>query len=175
LADDAPTTTILPTSILNLPTFKKHLSPAIQDTISQPTAAYSQTKLLATFTNWKPGEEGDDIWDHYSEDNRPTIMTNPDLFLECCEKLLALHSFYNYSGEHCHHSIPKLVDGSLDVETVEERTRDVGTILKAAVNRGEGTNRWDIPKFIDMLSLPKYMRNLGLTGRFHVGFAERGL
>ena len=147
LADDAPTTTILLPSILNLPPFKKHLRPAIQDTISQPTAAYSQTKLLATFANWKPEEEGDD----YSEDNQPTITTNPDLFLECCEKLLALRSFYNYSGEHCYHSIPKLNDGSLDVETVEERTRDVGTILKAAVNRGEGTNRWDIPKFIDML------------------------
>jgi hypothetical protein len=171
LADDAPTTTILPLSILNLPPFKKHLSPAIQDTISVLTAAYSQTKLLATFTNWKPEEEGDD----YSEDNQPTITTNPDLFLECCEKLLALRSFYNYLGEHCDHSIPKLVDGSLDVETVEERTRDVGTILKAAVNRGEGTNRWDIPKFIDMLLLPEYMRRLGSTGRFHVGFAERGL
>jgi hypothetical protein len=109
LADDAPTTTILPPSILNLPPFKKHLSPAIQDTISVLAAAYSQTKLLATFTNWKPEEEGDD----YSEDNQPTITTNPDLFLECCEKLLALRSFYNYLGEHCHHFIPKLVDGSL--------------------------------------------------------------
>jgi hypothetical protein len=53
LAADAPTTTILPPSILNLPPFKKHLDPAIQDTISQPTAAYSQTKLLPNFTNWK--------------------------------------------------------------------------------------------------------------------------
>jgi hypothetical protein len=93
LADDAPTTLILPPSILNLPPFKKHLRPAIQDTISDPTAAYSQTKLLAAFTNWKPEEEGDD----YSEDNQPTITTNPDLFLECCEKLLALRSFHNYS------------------------------------------------------------------------------
>jgi hypothetical protein len=123
LADDALTTTILPPSIINLPPFKKHLRPAIQDTILDPTAAYSQTKLFATFTNWKPEEEGDD----YSEDNQPTITTNPDLFLECCKKLLALRSFFNYSGEHCHHSIPKLNDGSLDVETVEERTRDVGT------------------------------------------------
>jgi hypothetical protein len=54
--------------------------------------------------------------------------------------------------------------------------RCFGTILKAAVNRGEGTNRWDIPKFSDMLVLPEYMmRRLGLTGRFHVGFAKRGL
>jgi hypothetical protein len=55
------------------------------------------------------------------------------------------------------------------------KNTQVGTILKAAVNRGEGTNRWDIPKFIDMLLLPEYMRRLGSTGRFHVGFAERGL
>ena len=43
------------------------------------------------------------------------------------------------------------------------------------MNRGEGTNEWNIPKFIDMLLLPEYMCRLGSTGRFHVGFAERGL
>jgi hypothetical protein len=52
---------------------------------------------------------------------------------------------------------------------------DVSTILKAAVKRGEGTNRWNIPKLIDMLLLPEYMRHLGSTGRFHDRFAERGL
>jgi hypothetical protein len=56
---------------------------------------------------------------------------------------------------------------------VEERTRRVGECLRKSVNRGEGTNSWNIPKFIDLLLLPQYMSRLGSTGRFHVGFAER--
>jgi hypothetical protein len=55
------------------------------------------------------------------EENQPTITTNPELFLECCEKLLALRSFYNYSGEHCHHAILRKVDGELDVDDEQER------------------------------------------------------
>lgn len=105
-----------------------------------------------------------------------TITTNLKPFLECCEKLLALCSLKKYSGEHCHHAIPRQVDDSLDVvENVKEQIREVGNILKAAVKWGEGTNPWNIPKFIEMLLLPDYMRRLGLPGRFHVGFAERGL
>jgi hypothetical protein len=84
------------------------------------------------------------------EENQPTITTNPELFLECCEKLLALHSFDNYSGEHCHHAIPRKVDGSLYVDTVEEQTRGVGDILKAAVNWDGGTDQRNVPKFISM-------------------------
>ena len=110
-----------------------------------------------------------------SVQNKPTITTNPDLFLACCEHLLALRSFYNYSGDHCPSSIPRKADGSFDVKIVKDRTRAVGQILISAVNRGEGTNEWNIPKFIDMLLLPEYMCRLGSTGRFHVGFAERGL
>jgi hypothetical protein len=109
------------------------------------------------------------------EENQPTFTTNPELFLECYEKLLALHSFYNYFGEHCHHAIPRKVDGELHVDNFEERTREVGDILKTAVNRGEGTNQWSIPKLIGMLLLREYMCRLGSTGRLHVGFAERGL
>jgi hypothetical protein len=45
--------------------------------------------------------------------------------------------------------------------------------VRKSVNRGEGTNSWNIPKFIDLLLLPQYMSRLGSTGRFHVGFAER--
>jgi hypothetical protein len=51
----------------------------------------------------------------------------------------------------------------------------VADSLKATVNRGTGTNRWNIPKFIDMMLLPEYMSRMGSTGRFHCGFAERGL
>jgi hypothetical protein len=54
---------------------------------------------------------------------------------------------------------------------VEERRR-VGECLRKSVNRGEGTNSWNIPKFIDLLLLPQYMSRLG-SRRFHVGFAER--
>jgi hypothetical protein len=55
------------------------------------------------------------------EGYQPTISTNLELFLECCKELLALRSFYNYSGEYCHHAaIPRKVEGSLDVDTVKE-------------------------------------------------------
>jgi hypothetical protein len=171
LADNAPVDIMLPAEILNLPPVKNNQSLANQDITAVQSPTYSQHKLLATFVN-RPPRAAEEV---ALGENQPTITTNPELFLECCEKLLALRSFYNYSGEHCHHAILRKVDGELDVDTVEERTREVGDILKAAVNRGEGTNQWNIPKFIDMLLLPEYMRRLGSTGRFHVGFAERGL
>jgi hypothetical protein len=107
--------------------------------------------------------------------DQPTITSDPDDFVACCEKLLSLRSFYNYSGEHCHEAIPRKEDGTFDVKPVIECTREVAASLKAAVNRGEGTKGWKIPKFLDMLLLPNYMSRLGSTGRFHVGFAERGL
>jgi hypothetical protein len=109
------------------------------------------------------------------EPEQPTITTDPSQFLDCCENLLALRSFYIHSGEHCPDAIPLQGDGSFDVSVVEERTRRVGECLRKSVNRGEGTNSWNIPKFIDLLLLPQYMSRLGSTGRFHVGFAERGL
>jgi hypothetical protein len=171
LADNAPVDTILPAEILNLPPFKNSQSLANQDITAVQSPTYSQHKLLATIVN-QPPRAAEEV---ALGENQPTITTNLELFLECCKKLLALRSFYNYSGEHCHHAIPMKVDRELDVDIVEERTREVGDILKAAVSQGEGTNQWNIPKFIDMLLLPEYMRRLGSTGRFHVAFAERGL
>jgi hypothetical protein len=45
---------------------------------------------------------------------KPT-MTDPSQFLDCCENLLALRSFYIHSGEHCPDAIPLQGDGSFDV------------------------------------------------------------
>jgi hypothetical protein len=130
-------------------------------------------RLITAFSkNWTPTTG---IRDEGIDDDQPTITTDPDEFLACCKKLLALRSFYNYSGEHCHDAIPRKVDGTFDVKPVIERTREAAASLKAAVNQGEGTNGWKIPKFLDMLLLPNYMSQLGSTRRFHVGFAERGL
>jgi hypothetical protein len=53
-----------------------------------------------------------------------------------------------------------------------KRTRRVGECLRKSVNRGEGTNSWNIPKFIDLLLLPQY-ESTWFYRRFHVGFAER--
>jgi hypothetical protein len=87
--------------------------------------------------NWPP-REAEEV---YIEENPQTARTNPELFLECCKKLLA-RSFYNYYGEHYHYAIPRKADGSLDLDnTLEEQTREVGDVLKAAVNQGEGTNQ----------------------------------
>jgi hypothetical protein len=124
--------------------------------------AFSTQQLITTFENkWTPSG----IRDHAMDADQPTITSDPDEFVACCEKLLALRSFYNYSGEHCHEAIPRKEDGTFDVKPVIECTKDVAASLKAAVNRGEGTNGWKIPKFLDRS-----------TGRFHVGFfAERGL
>jgi hypothetical protein len=52
---------------------------------------------------------------------------------------------------------------------------EVGQYLKDPVDRGEGTNQWNIPKCIDLLLCPDYMNRLGSTGRFHVGFTKREL
>jgi hypothetical protein len=61
------------------------------------------------------------------------------------------------------------------VPSVKQCTRVVFELIKATVNRGPGTNKWNIPKFIDMMVLPEYMSSMASTGRFHCGFAEQGL
>jgi hypothetical protein len=156
----------LPPGHLNIPPFRDYPPDC------NPTYAFSAQRLITIFrTNWKPVRHSQGPTDA----DQPTITNDPDEFLGCCEKLLALRSFYNYSGEHCHDSIPRKEDGTFDVEPVVQCTREVAASLKATVNRGEGTNGWKIPKFLDMLLLPHYMSRLGSTGRFHVGFAERGL
>jgi hypothetical protein len=86
LADIAPVDTILPAEILNLPPFKNYQSLANQDITAVQSPTYSQHKLLATFVN-RPPRAAEEV---ALGENQPTITTNPELFLECCEKLLAL-------------------------------------------------------------------------------------
>jgi len=166
LSEEVSKMAFLPLGELNLPPYRRRT----HSIVGSSAPSYSDASLLRKFFDYKlptlnPAEE----------DGQPTIATDPNQFVECCEKLLALRSFYIHSGEHCPDAIPRNPDGTFDVKLVEERTRDVGECLKATVNRGEGTNGWKIPKFIDMLLLPQYMARLASTGRFHVGFAERGL
>jgi hypothetical protein len=156
----------LPLDCLNIPPFSDFPHDC------SPTLNFSFLRLVTIFT--KNGTSSG-LRDETGDADQPTITTDPDEFLACCEKLLALRSFYNYSGEHCPDAIPRKTDGTFDVQPVIECTREVAASLKASVNRGEGTNGWKIPKFLDMLLLPHYMSRLGSTGRFHVGFAERGL
>jgi hypothetical protein len=108
-------------------------------------------------------------------EEQPTITQDSNQFLECCELLLALRSFYNYAGSHCHESIPMSGNTAMDLAKVKERTKHVADSLKMAVNRGEGTCRWNIPKFIDLMLLPEYMHFMGSLGRMHLGWAESGL
>jgi hypothetical protein len=66
--------------------------------------------------------------------------------------------------------VPPLVESTLHAYSMQPAY----TVLKAVMNRGEGTNRWDIPKSIDMLLLPEYMRRLGSTGRFMLDLPRGG-
>jgi hypothetical protein len=157
---------VLPAGCLNLPPFR------VRQPDRAPPTPSSARQLCGTFgADWER-QNHPPVADQAA---KPTITNDRKEFVACCEKLLTLRSFYNYGGEHCPTAIPWKLDGSFDVELVEERTNEVAESLKVAVNRGKGTNGWRIPKFIDMLNLPKYMSRLGSTGRFHVGFAERGL
>jgi NACalpha-BTF3-like transcription factor len=157
---------VLPPGSLNLPPFRVR-----RPDMSSPTP-FSAQRLCRTFgADWERQNHPPLV----DEGSKPTITNDPKEFVACCEKLLTLRSFYNYGGEHCPTAIPWKPDGSFDVELVQERTDAVAESLKVAVNRGQGTNGWRIPKFIDMLHLPTYMSRLGCTGRLHVGFAERGL
>jgi hypothetical protein len=157
---------VLPPGCLNLPPFRA------RPRERAPTTPFSAHRLCCTFgADWER-QNNPPLGD---EAARPTITNDQKEFVLCCERLLTLRSFYNYGGEHCPTAIPWKLDGSFNVELVEGRTNEVAELLKDAVHRGRGTNGWRIPKFIDMLHLPKYMGRLGSTGRLHVGFAERGL
>ena len=86
----------------------------------------------------------------------PTITHDVDDFLHCCETLLSLRSFYSYAGEHCVEAVPMTEEfhegfRRLDLDLLKWRTQYVADLLKALVNRGEGTNKWNIPKFIDLM------------------------
>ena len=161
---------ILPSGCLDIPAFRKH-APCLT-----PSSSWGCDRIFSIVgvgnydRDWNKAQE-----EEFEVDQQPTITNKPADFLWCCEKLLALRSFYNYSGQHCHDSVPQKTDGSFDVELVEARTWEVASSLKSCVNRGVGTNRWKIPKFLDMMMLPAYMNRMASTGRFHVGFAERGL
>jgi hypothetical protein len=139
------------------------------------TLDYSYSRLISTFVSGAEPQEPEVV--HLPAPNQqPSITHDPQDFVNCCEKLLSLRSFYHYASEYCPEVIPlKPEDGSFNEEFVQARTKEVADSLKATVNRGVGTNGWRIPKFIDMLHLPRYMARLAATGRFHVGFAECNL
>ncbi len=48
-------------------------------------------------------------------------------------------------------------------------------MVNRCVNRGEGTNGWNIQKVADLVHLPNNVMVFGPAEGFHVGFAERGL
>ncbi len=166
LKDDNPNDVKLPQGYLDIPAFKQP-----NRRTSHPTKrAFSQTKLLEMFVNYDP-----DTSESLRDDPQPSITSDANEFIQCCELMLALRSFYIHSGEHCPSAIPYNNDGSFNVELVDAKTRHMAHCLKTAVNRGAGTNQWNIPKMLDLRALPTYMDRFGSTGRFHVGFAERGL
>jgi hypothetical protein len=171
LSDDIDKVALLPLGVLNTEPFRKY-SKATDDYGRNPPVRAQE--LTEQFCNDGVPSDTSSV-DDEDLPVQSSITTDPKQFLKCCEHLLLLRSFFNYSGEHCPNAVPMKEDGSLNFALVEQRTRQVGEYLKGAVNRGNGTNNWRIPKFIDMLLLPEYMQRLGSTGRFHVGFCERGL
>ena len=156
----------LPLGLLDIPPFRPRPPPDAG--VSLLLAGPQLADIFAT-------DGGRDPLPTPAENTRPSITNNGNDFVACCENLLTLRSFFNYGGEHCPSAMPWKDDGSFNKEAVEECTKLVAESLKNTVNRGEGTNGWAMPKFLDMLNLPDYMSRLGSTGRFHVGFAERGL
>jgi hypothetical protein len=68
-----------------------------------------------------------------------------------------------------------LQEREMDIAVVKEQTKHVADSLKAAVNRGEGTCQWNMPKFVDLMLLPECMHFMGSLGRMHLGWAESGL
>ena len=166
LSDDLGKVTQLPPNILNIPPFRKRKISDEDDTHN----LYDAEKLKTVFSGYR-----DPSSDPLLREAIPSITNSPTQFIDCCEQLLSLRSFFNYSGEHCPGAVPLRENGTLNLGLVQSRTRQVGQSLKEAVNRGDGTNQWRIPKFLDMLLLPEYMDHLASTGRYHVGFCERGL
>ena len=166
LTDDIAKVVVLPKGILDVRPFKA------QSTVCWETRneVYTVERLKTTFAGYS-----DPAKHTLLHEEIPSITNVPGDFLACGERLLALRSFYSYSGEHCPSVVPRTGDGALNIHLLKKLTRAVGESLKEAVNRGEGTNQWRIPKFIDMLLLPEYMDFIASTGRYHVGFCERGL
>jgi hypothetical protein len=165
LTDDVLKITHLPRGILNIEPFRtRPVNVAIHSRV------FSPERLKTEFAGYR-----DPILDPLVQEDQPSISNNLDDFLRCCEGLLSLRSFFNYSAEHCPDEVPRKWDGSFNLALVKQRTQEVAQALKENVNRGDGTNQWRIPKFIDMLLLPEYMDFLASTGRYHVGFCERGL
>jgi hypothetical protein len=171
---------ILPQNTLDIPSYGPNTyQPGVLD--SEERSNSTREKLYDSFVGCQNrgmpipvDKQGVPVLDPDVEE-QPTITQDIDQFLECCELLLALRSFYSYAGTHCPESIPMAGERQMDLHVVKQRTKHVADSLKAAVNRGEGTNQWNIPKFIDLMLLPEYMHFMGSLGRMHLGWAESGL
>ena len=96
-------------------------------------------------------------------------------FLETVEYLLAIRSWYLYSHHDCLQAIPLNRNGDVDIKMLQTATDYVCGRLVSTINRGAGTNNWEIPKFVDLRLLPTYVQRLGPASIYNAGTGERGL
>ena len=129
LTEDLAKVTSLPRGILDIPPFRQQTKQVVGI-----TTRYNPEILKTKFTGYH-----DPSRDTLLQEDLPSITNSPSDFIECCERLLSLRSFFNYSGEHCPSAVPITGDGSFDVGLVKSRTRELGQSLMEAVNRGDGT------------------------------------
>ncbi len=138
-----------------------------------PSTHGTTSILFAIFCQAKSGDEGE-YKPPQTQDLPSKTKSIPD-FIECCELVLAFRSYFQYSSSHCPQSeLPQ--DGlSPSVELFQAGTAGMIEMVNRCVNRGEGTNGWNIQKVADLVHLPNNVMEFGPAEGFHVGFAERGL
>ncbi len=109
LTENPDTAIQLPPGMLNIHPFRHK-----GNNVAVPEY-YSVPMLTSNFVDYKDPSDNTTVAD---EDPQPSIVIDSDVFLQCCENLLSLHSFYNYSGEHCHDAILRKVYGTFDLKPV---------------------------------------------------------
>jgi hypothetical protein len=126
LADDPTKVTQLPANILNVPPFRTE--PEVHAG-GDATIGLTPEELKRRFDGYR-----DPFRDPLLQEDLASITNSQTDFFDCCEQLLSLRSFFNYSGECCPSAVPRNQDGSFDLSLAKERTREVGRSLKDAVN-----------------------------------------
>jgi hypothetical protein len=124
LANEEPEVTQLPIGVLDNPPYRVYQP--LPAPVHHNRTNSSESKLLCLFTNLTKQkirelrQGGPFLEPNHGDKEQPTITHDIDKFMECCERLLSLHSFHSYAGKFCPEAVPMTDAGGLDEHVVAD-------------------------------------------------------
>jgi hypothetical protein len=133
----------------------KHSFPLASSTHDGPSTSI----LFDIFCQAKSGDESE--YKTPDTDDLPSITQSIPDFIECCELVLAFCSYFQNSSIHCPQSEFPQEGITPSVKLFQAGTAGMIEIVNRCVNRGKGTNGWNIQKVADLVHLPFNVMEFG--------------